>query len=289
MLATVQKDMLTNDLTFKYVFSKNKVLEDFLKSFFEYMKIDINILIKDIIPESYIYANNKRYKSFFGDLVVTLSDTKTLSIEMYSNKFNKENYNKSLAYACRLYSNQDVKKKYKDFSQVISLNLVEGNYKKINNQLVNTYLCKNKDNNQEIDDNIIIYLIRYDLVDKIIYNKDEARFITYLRIIRSRSVEEMNKYAKGDKKMEELMEYVRKWNEKSNREGFIRFKNEIKEEGVKEGRKEGRKEGLRKGKEEGVKEAQINTAQQLIMYGFNEELISKITGLSKDKIAKLKK
>ena len=281
--------MLTNDLTFKYVFSKNKVLEDFLKSFFEYMKMDINILIKDIIPESYIYANNKRYKSFFGDLVVTLSDTKTLSIEMYSNKFNKENYNKSLAYACRLYSNQDVKKKYKDFSQVISLNLIEGNYKKINNQLVNTYLYKNKDNNQAIDDNIIIYLIRYDLVDKIIYNKDESRFITYLRIIRSRSVEEMNKYAKGDKKMEELMEYVRKWNEKSNREGFIRFKNEIKEEGVKEGRKEGRKEGLRKGKEEGVKEAQINTAQQLIMYGFNEELISKITGLSKDKIAKLKK
>lgn len=288
--------MLTNDLTFKYVFSKNKVLEDFLQSFFEYIKLNINVLIKDIIPESYIYANNKKYKSFFGDLVVTLSNTKTLSIEMYSNKFNKENYNKSLAYACRLYSNQDIKKKYKDFSQVISLNLIEGNYKKINNQLVNTYIYKNNDNNQVIDDNIIIYLIRYDLVDKIIYNKNEARFITYLRIIRSENLDEMKKYAKGDKKMEELMEYVRRWNEKSNEEGFIRFKNEIKEEGIKEGKEEGKKEGIKvgikEGKEEGIKEGALKekekTVRQLIMYGFSDELISKITNLSLEKIAKLK-
>ena len=287
MITTAKKDMLTSDLTFKYVFSKNKILEDFLQSFFEYLKIDINVLIKDIIPESYIYANNKKYKSFFGDIVVTLSDTKTLSIEMYSNNFNKEKYNKSLAYACRLYSNQDVKKKYKDFSQVISLNLIEGNYKKINNQLVNTYIYKNKDNNQEIDENIIIYLIRYDLVDKIKYNKNEERFITYLRIIRSKSEEEMSKYAKGDKKMEELMEYVRKWNEKSNEEGFQRFKNEIKEEGIKLGKKEGIKIGKVEGKEEGIKEGKYQTAKTLKELGFNNELIEKVTKLSLDEIDKI--
>lgn len=54
-----------------------------------------------------------------------------------------------------------------------------------------------------------------------------------------------------------------------------------------EGRAEGLEEGLLKGRKEGLKEANLNNAQNLKRLNVTVEVISQVTGLSKEEIEKL--
>ena len=54
-----------------------------------------------------------------------------------------------------------------------------------------------------------------------------------------------------------------------------------------EGRAEGLEEGLLKGRNEGLKEANLNNAQNLKRLNVTVEVISQVTGLSKEGIEKL--
>ena len=63
---------------------------------------------------------------------------------------------------------------------------------------------------------------------------------------------------------------------------------EGREEGLKKGLKKGREEGLKKGREEGVAAEKLSVARQMITDGVAFETISKYTGLSAERIEKLK-
>ena len=52
-------------------------------------------------------------------------------------------------------------------------------------------------------------------------------------------------------------------------------------------REEGRAEGLLKGREEGLKEANINNARNLKKLGVIVDIISQVTGLSKEEVESL--
>ena len=128
---------LDNDLTFKQVFSHEDILEDLITSFLEYIGKNANaIRVIKIIPHSYIGPNNKKYRGYYGDLTA-IKDNQILSIEMYSNAFSNGDYNKSLGYLCRLYSNQKVSTEPNKYQKVISINFIKGNYKRINDNIVN--------------------------------------------------------------------------------------------------------------------------------------------------------
>jgi predicted transposase/invertase (TIGR01784 family) len=60
-----------------------------------------------------------------------------------------------------------------------------------------------------------------------------------------------------------------------------------KQEGIKEGIKEAIKEGRLKGKQEGIKEGIIKIAKKLKSMGTSIDMISNITGLSKEEIENL--
>ena len=264
-------DYLNDDLAFKQVFMHNEILEDLITSFLNYIgKNNNNRLITELIPNSYINPDHKKFRSYYGDLTATKDDV-IISIEMYKNKFSQKDYNKSLGYLCRLYSRQEKSIKTTEYKKVISLNFIKGNFKRINNNIVNGYSLKNSINNEEINDNILMYLVRYDLIDNIPYKYEEERFITYLRIIRSKSVKDMKKYAKGDKIMEEIIKMLKEWNIESDRINYQRRIDEAKEEGM----------------ERGIEENKISTAKKLIKLNASKEYILEITEISDKEYEKL--
>ena len=224
--------MVTDDLTFKYVFSKKEILEDFINSFLEHLGIhDYQMIdIKSIIPEAYLMPNNKKYKSYYGDLVMENDDV-IVSLEMYKNTFNKKSFNKSLGYLCRLYSNQYPKTQPDKYKKVISINLINGSYED-NNEVVNGYLMKNRVTNIKITDDISMFLVRYDLAKT---SRENDRFIRYLRIIGSENESDMKKIAKGDKKMLDAIKYWMYWNKSSAKVNYELHCEELKEEGRAQG------------------------------------------------------
>ena len=215
-----KKMPLAEDLAFKYVFSKKEILEDFISSFFNYMGMDDKINIKDIIPEAYIMPNGKDYKEFYGDLLIKI-DNVVILLEMYKDKFNFSKLLKSCGYICRLIGNQLVKTKPENFKTVVGINLMQGDYGKINKEVVNKYVIVNDDSNDRLFGKYVpLYLVRYDKVKEIEEQENEHRFIKYLRIIWSESVEEMKKHAKGDKMMLEAIELLNDWHKSSVKENY---------------------------------------------------------------------
>ena len=187
---------------------------------------------------------------------------------MYKDRFRTRDYNKSLGYLCRLYSNQKRGIKSQKYKKVISLNLIKGNYKRENSEIVNGYSIKNKITNKEINDNIVMYLVRYDKVKEIPFRKDENRFIRYLRIIGSDSVKEIEKIAKGDEYMEDAIKFLKEWNQTSSEENFKIWCDELRDEGRIEGR--------------------AYVAKKMLENGISIEEVSRITEIPIKDIMKLK-
>jgi len=204
----------TNDLCFKKVFSVKEILEDFINSFLKFMDIDESYEYSDIRFQSMIMPNSKNIKLYYGDIIITLSNGDIINLEMYKDKFTKRDFNKSLSYICRLYSNQLLKKEenYEDNKKVISLNLMKGNYSRNNGSLVNSYKLKKDYTNKIVEGTLEMYLVRFDLSKKVSYNLFNERFVKWLRLINSETIEEMREIAKGDQIMENSIRVVDEWN-----------------------------------------------------------------------------
>ena len=274
-------DYLNDDLTFKQVFMKKEVLDDLITSFLDYIgKHDTNRLITELTPNAYLSPDNKKYKCFYGDLIANKNDM-IISIEMYKDYFKEGDFNKSLGYSCRLYSRQEKRNKPSNYKKVISINFIKGNYKKENNNIVNGYSFKNLISNVEISDNMLIYLIRYDLISKVPIKVNEDRFIRYLRIIGSTSMKDIEKYGKGDKIMEETIKLLREWNIESSRENYIRRINEATEKGI--------EKGIKKGIEKGIATNSLNIAKRLINKNESKEYVIEVTGISEKDYERLVK
>ncbi len=228
MLTEIDFKFLNDDLTFKYVFSHDYILKYFINLFLDYINSSLTFNIINVSPQAYLMPNNKTINLYYGDIVANLSNGDIISLEMYKNTFTIDDYNKSYAYKCRIFANQlkKVKNKkidYKNMKKVISVNLIKGNFNKCNNKLVNCYRFKNDLLNIVARDNTIMYLVRFDLVDKMPYNVDEHKFITCLRLINSKDIEELMKYRNGGEIMQDIIDYVFEWNRESSKNGLERL------------------------------------------------------------------
>ncbi len=103
--------------------------------------------------------------------------------------------------------------------------------------------------------------------------------------------------------MEEAMTYLRKFSEAEQRQILSEAReknrrdrvareayvfNQGKEEGIEKGRAEGRAEGIKKGKEEGMQKGRKEMVLKMLKNGASINFVSKVTGLSKEEINKLK-
>lgn len=264
---------LKNDLAFKYVFSEEKYLKDFINSFFEFMGISKKVVNVQAVPEYLIKSAYINGKLFFGDVVATLDDSTILWLEMY-NQFDEEAFKKSLGYATRLFSNQLEKtEKHITASKVISINLMHGNYNYNNFDFVNDYGFINKKNYGVIKDEYLeMYLVRLDLLEELRYTDiNKEKFVRWIRLINAKGVDEMKKIAKGDRIMQETVEFVENFlNSEERLEKYDKI-NIL----------------LSQAEDKGRDEEKIATAKNMLDDGVEISMIMKYTNLPKEKIEAL--
>jgi len=261
---------ISNDLVFKYVFSHQKILKEFIKELFKYIKYTKEVK-EIIIEEQFLMMPEKiNKKIFYGDVKAILNDDEIINIEIY-NKFEEKEIKKSYAYGCRLYANQlKVKENYENLKKVISINLIKG--KNIEKEIIKKYKIKNIENGMLLSNELIdMIIIRFDIRKTNCYNEFE-RFHRMLAMLDAESIEELENIAKGDEIMSEMAQYVKDFieDEETNRmfdkERDIRLEERIK-----------------------TKNDTINDiAIKLKKYNISDEKISICTGLSIDDIKRLK-
>ena len=165
--------------------------------------------------------------------------------------------------------------------KVISINLMEENYHLNNFQILNNYGFVNKFNYGRMKDEYLeMYLVRLDLVSKMVYNKLESRFLKWLKFIKAGSVEEMEKIAKGDENMERALAFMERFVNDEEVRGIYDKINDVE----RDAKERGMAEGLIQGKAAGI----IETAKNMLKKGFEPSEIADITNLSIEEINRLK-
>ncbi len=174
----------------------------------------------------------------------------------------------------------------------MSLNFIRGNYKRICNNVCTCLRFKEDITNKNITDNNIMYLVRFDIVDKIVYNENEHKFITFLRILNCEDINDGMKYAKGDAILEDIINYVKEWNLESSKTGLKDLLDNREQEGrsagIRIGRREGRSDGIKIGRTEGRHEAKLTIAKNMLSRNMSIEDIIAFTNLTKEEILSLK-
>ncbi len=131
------------------------------------------------------------------------------------------------------------------------------------------------------NDDIFKYVFSYEYILRDFINsfleyigekEGEPRIYKYIRLIKAGDLEEMSKVAKGDKIMEDVVNYVRLWNKESHEER----KREMIEEAE------------NKGEAKGKRDRNIEIAKNMLRKEIPINDISEITGLTIKEINKLK-
>lgn len=271
---------LTNDLVFKYVFSHEEILMDFLNSYLDFVGSDLIVLNAHITPQKYVQNDHIKLHDCYLDICVVLSNREIINIEMYNN-FGMPECKKSLTYASMLYSHQLKKKEpYDNAKKVTSLNIMKGNFNEENNSLLNKYELINLKNHKKLlEDGLEMLLLRLDILEKEEYSKDKSRCIRWLKFMDAKDYEEAEVIAKGDKNLMSTVEMVRDFvSDPEVRSLFDRDK--LKEESAE---LRGKEVGIIEGKELGI----IETAKNMLKKNCDINLISEVTNLSISEIKKL--
>ena len=281
MIETKEFIWLTSDLVFKHIFSNKRIIKDFYYSYLKYINSDLTISNIRVTKQKYIQNNNIKLHDYYLDIVIVLSDGELVNIEMYNN-FGETECKKSLVYASSIYSRQLKKRDpYNNIKKVTSFNIMNGNYKLNNNDMLNKYELINIINHEKLfKESIEMLLIRLDILDKISYSKSEERFIRWCRLINAKTREEIMEIAKGDELMMSTVEMV---------DSFINDPEVISifhDDSWKVVSAEQR--GKDKGIVEGEKKGLLKTAKNMLKENCNPEFISRVTNLSIAEIKKLK-
>ena len=163
----------------------------------------------------------------------------------------------------------------------IQINLVDHVKKGVlQDKLVQRYFLEEQ--GYPLTDDIQIYYIRLDLLDKLNYNVgiSDEEFLDILRYLKANGEEERDKLKKKWRTIMTMDEYMNALlsDEVMNEERSM----------FKKARDYGREEGIDIGKNEGKKERNIEVAKNMLLENVTLDLIQKITKLSKEEILNLK-
>ena len=272
---------LTDDICFKYIFSKELVLKDFLNSFFEFIGKKEKVVSIKTNTEVELFGKNYKHKVFYGDILIYTNTDKILSIEMY-NHFQKEEFNKSISYLTRIFSNQlERGENYLEVKKIVGINLMKGNYNYNNFYLINDYGFINKLNYGVIKNECLeMYLIRLDLVKENVYNYNEERFIKWLKFINAKDIVEMKEIGNGDERMEQALKFMEEFlNDEEIRNVYDKI-NDVK--------RYAKRQGVKEGKAEGRRDEKFEIARNMLKINLDITSIMAVTGLTKNEIEALK-
>ena len=294
------------DIVFKDVLctEKNK---DILKILLEKV---MNIKIDEIsFGNKELKRNAVKGKGMIVDAIVK-SSGRIINIEInngQSTMYRRRNF----IYACNIYGNSvDQKQSYSDVIQFAQLNLSRNALNKT--QIISKYLMKEEKSNIIWDENLIIYEVNMEKIEKLYYNKDKESINKYkelMMLVLGR--EELEELSKGDEIVKRFKNDVDALNSDRDKrfqliaekdqllyENTMRIEAKKIEDGKKEldeGKKEldeGKKELASKEKELVIREEKITSklkesAKALKDAGVNAKEIQKTTGLTIEEINKL--
>ena len=268
---------LSDDLVFKHVFSNKVILTDFLNSFFQYIKENKRVVKIRVNTDEIISGDKRKYKVYYGDIMAYLDKKEVMSIEMYK-QFGLREFNKSLAYISRKFSNQFRRgKDYQNAKKITSVNIIKTNFYESNDSVINGFSLIDQFDYQITHSTCLeMYLIKLDKIKNIVYNQDkEKRFVRWIRMINAKDMNELKNITKEDEVMENAVRLMEDFlNDEELQDEFDKI-TDIEYYAEEKGRKAGIEEGHQK---------LLQTAKNLLMMNMSITDITKATGLSKEEI-----
>ncbi len=263
------------DYTFKCLFFKkenNDILEAILSEIFG-KKV---IIDPDKTRNGELLSSNVHVKRKFVDAVFR-GDNKIYQVEL-----NTENENdvkkRNACFLFTLYSNET--KRSKNYNSNVLTLQINLSYRKSGDKLFETYCFQTDDHKKWIEDLEILSINMEKLKEKC-YNEEERKKYKYLLML-DYSLEELDKYSKGDKIMSKFKDEVESLNENPDFQDFMSeeedkemMQNTIMNKRIEEGRNEG------------IRETKLETAKKMLKDKLSIDMISKYTGLSEKEIRSL--
>ena len=247
------------------------------------LRLPKGILEKQIEIKSHEYPIKKatyKEKNIRADVFAFLGKDVILNLEAYKT-FNEENLRKSNVYLCRGYSSQLKKSMpYRKMKKFIQINLVDHVKRGVlQDKLVQRYFLEEQ--GYPLTDDIQIYYIRLDLLDKLNYNVgiSDEEFLDILRYLKAKGEDERQKLKEKWRTIMTMDEYMNALlsDEVMNEERSM----------FKKARDYGLEEGINIGKTEGMNAEKRSVAQRLLKTTDDLDYIAMISELSKDEIRKL--
>ena len=268
---------LSDDSTFKHIFSNETILIDFLNSFFHFIKENKSVVKIRVNTDERISGDKRKYKLYYGDIMAYLDHGEIMSIEMYK-KFSLREFNKSMAYISRKFSNQFKRgKNYQNAKKITSLNIIKTNYYESNRSLINDYSLIDKFDYQVTHNGCLeMYFIKLDKIKDIVYNQDkEERFVRWLKMINAKDMNELKNIAKEDEVMESAIRLMEDFlNDEELQDEFDKI-TDIEYYAKEEGRLE-------------EHQKLVEAARNLLKMNMSIKDIVNVTGLSQEEIENIK-
>ena len=203
------KFSLMRDRPFKKMFNDPELFSDFMKSTYDFLEINEEFELGSLNSQVLLAGDNIKIKDFFCD-VFAVTNNRIIILEAYNN-FKIYEERKSYCYASRVYGSQLMgSDSYKDVKKVLCINIVNGKPRKNQNKDIEMYRMKDDIKIMESDP-IIFVTIYLDNIRKRLYTLSEHRFIRYLRILCSSTVNEIKEISKGDKIMNKTINFINKF------------------------------------------------------------------------------
>ena len=205
-------------------------------------------------------------------------DNRLINIEVNSGFYDGV-HRRNFGYAGSKYSEEvKIGENYLDMNEVIQINFTWGLPQKYS--ILGEYLLVDKKTGIKFVDNFSIFEYNMDKIRELWYSGDkEYEFLAILDF----NKEELKKIGKGDEYMSEFKKKIESLNDNREYKEFL-----TAEEDMKKTNNTFKEIGRREGFEDGKVLEKIEIAKKLFKENIDEQIISKVTGLSMEKIRDLK-
>ena len=259
------------DRPFKEIFL-NEQNKHLLKGLLEtILKTEID---KIELKSSELNSNNINIKRKYLDALIYVKGKK-IGIEVNSNA--EENYlrPRNASFIFNIYSSHTiVGETYNEDTDIIQINL---SYNLKDKEKMRVYKLRDKEGKEYIK-NLYIYEINMDYYRELWYNEREELTEEKYLVMLDLGLEELKKFSKKEKVVEEYMDKLEKLNK--DPEFYQYMSHEEDERKIYNSR-------MYEAKQSGIEEGRTVTATNFKNLGIDIETISKATGLSKEEIEKL--
>lgn len=267
----------TYDPIFKTLLTTNKkYLSDIISGVtgLDYKEVYNHLLIKNSEFPIYNYQDQKRV----SDLIVEVKRN-LINIEMnryYYELLDKRNESYIHKMACTFENEADT------FIQINLDNFNRTNEVFSKYQMMNTYTM-------ETLGSIIKYSVNLALIEEKYYNKENlSRLEKELLMLRLDDKKELEKLSEGDSTMKEVNDKLVFLSDEKIKELEYDYEEKVRFEATQVGLEEGRAKGLEEGKKQGIEQGIEQVAKNMLKENMSVDEVSKLTGLSKEKIEGLK-